>query len=348
MPPTDYGGLDGVGMNFRRLARRTGFGVIAIAVVLVSVWCAFAVWFRSGLHGPARGLLAALPVGLALFTVASLATRNRWRVLAADAVAVVVVLGWWVSIAPSNDRNWAPDIGRTATVTIDGDRLVVSNLRNFAWRSDTDFDQRWETRTYDLARVTDVDLIMSYWAGEAIAHTIISFGFGEGPRLAFSVETRKERGEAYSAIAGFFKEYELAIVAADERDIVRVRSNVRGEDVRIYRLRMTPDNARLLLRRYAQEMNDIARTPRFYDTLTANCTTLVFGMVQTIRPGLPLDPRVLISGYLPDYVYDLGATATNMPLAELRRRSRIHDAAALADEAPDFSVRIREGIPTPR
>jgi hypothetical protein len=221
-------------------------------------------------------------------------------------------------------------------------------VRNFTWRSDTDFDQRWEQRSFDLSRITDVDLIMSYWAGEAIAHTIVSFGFADGARLAFSIETRKAVGEAYSPIAGFFKEYELAIVAADERDVVRVRSNVRGEDVRIYRLRTSPADARVLLGEYVAEANQLAQAPRFYNTLTANCTTLVFGMVRVIRPGLKLDARVLLSGYLPDYVYDLGAVDTSMPLAELRERARIHGRAIRADADPDFSARIRDGIPVPR
>ena len=138
---------------------------------------------------------------------------------------------------------------------------MVKNVRNFTWRSDTDFDQRWEERTYHLSHVSDVDLIMSYWGGEAIAHTIVSFGFDDVPRLAFSIETRKESHESYSSIAGFFKQYELAIVAADERDVVRVRSNIRGEDVRICRLPMTPANAQLLLREYVKDVNDLAREP---------------------------------------------------------------------------------------
>src|SRR5215472_15565436 len=141
-------------------------------------------------------------------------------------------------------------------------RSKIVSLRNFNWPSETDFDPIWEQRTYYLSRVTDVDLIMSYWMGEAIAHTIVSFGFDDGARIAFSIETRKEAHEGFSSIAGFFKQYELAIVAADERDVVWVRSNVRGEDVRIYRLRMTPDNAQLLLREYLAEANELARAPR--------------------------------------------------------------------------------------
>jgi Domain of unknown function (DUF4105) len=188
---------------------------------------------------------------------------------------------------------------------------------------------------------------MSYWMGEAIAHTIVSFGFADGSRLAFSIETRKESHKGFSSVAGFFKQYELTIVAADERDVVRVRSNIRGEDVRVYRLRMTPDNARRLLREYLEEANELARSPRFYNTLTSNCTTLVFEMVRVIHPGLPLDARVVLAGYLPNYAYAVGATDTTMPFEKLRELSRIHDKALRADADPKFSVRIRDGIPAP-
>ncbi len=294
-----------------------------------------------------RDLLAGATFLLAAVTVGCLATSWRWRAFTFYAAMIAVILVWWSTITPSNGRDWSPDVARSFTGTIDGDRLVANNVRNFTWRSDSDFDQRWETRTYNLAHLTDVDLIMSYWGNEAIAHTIVSFGFDTGPRLAFSIETRKERKEAYSTIAGFFKQYELAIVAADERDVVRVRSNVRGEDVRIYRLRITPANARLLLREYVEQANDIARRPRFYNTLTANCTTLVFTMVRFIHPGLPMDYRVLLSGYLPNYAYSLGATDTTMPFEQLRDLSRIYDKAIRADADPDFSAKIREGIPRP-
>jgi hypothetical protein len=268
-------------------------------------------------------------------------------VFAVYAASFALFLTWWATIKPTNDRNWAPDVARTVTATIDGDRLLVKNVRNFIWRSDTDFDQRWEQRTYGLSHLTNVDLIMSYWAGEAIAHTIVSFGFDDGARLAFSIETRKESHEGYSSVVGFFKQYELAVVAADERDLARARSNVRGEDVRIYRLRMTPENARVLLREYVEEANSLARAPRFYNTLTANCTNLVFDMVRVIHPGVPMDVRVLFSGYLPNYAYDLGATDRSLPFEKLRELSKIHDKAALADADANFSARIREEVPVP-
>jgi hypothetical protein len=335
-------------MGFMRLLRGAGFVLLALVMILVGAWCSIAIWYQCGAGEPLRGFLTGTAAILTLIAVACLATRRRWLIAGMFSASVAAFLAWWTTILPTNDWDWAPDVARTVTATIDGDRVVVNNVRNFTWRSDVDFDQHWEQRTYYLSYLTDVDLIMSYWMGEAIAHTIVSFGFDNGERLAFSIETRKESDESYSSIAGFFKQYELAIVAADERDVVRVRSNVRGEDVRIYRLKMTPENARRLLREYLDEANDLARTPRFYNTLTSNCTTLVFDMVRIIHPGLPLDARVILAGYLPNYAYAVGATDTSMPFEKLREFSRIHDKAARADVDPDFSEKIREGIPVPR
>jgi hypothetical protein len=332
----------------RRSVRWIGFSLLAIAMFFIGVWCSIAIWYRYPGGEAVRGLLAAATLAFAVLVVACLATTRRWLALGVYAASFALILAWWATIRPTNDRNWAPDVARTVTATIDGDRLVVENVRNFTWRSDTDFDQRWEQRTYNLSHVTDVDLIMSYWAGEAIAHTIVSFGFDDAARLAFSIETRKESQEGYSSVAGFFKQFELAIVAADERDVVRVRSNVRGEDVRIYRLRMMPKNAQVLLREYVEEVNELARTPRFYNTLTANCTNLVFDMVGAIHPGMPMDARVVLSGYLPNYAYDLGATDTSMSFEKLRGLSKIHDKAVLADADPNFSASIRQGVPAPR
>src|SRR3954452_14912465 len=329
-----------------RLARWTGFALLAIAILSIAIWCSFAVWYRCGVGEPVRGFLSGAAVVFALVVVAALVTPRRWLALAVYVASFALFLAWWATITPTNDRNWAPDVARAATATIDGDRLVVKNVRNFTWRSDTDFDQRWEQRTYSLSHLTNLDLIMSYWAGEAIAHTIVSFG--DGARLAFSIETRKESDESYSSVAGFFKQYELAVIAADERDVVRVRSNIRSEDVRIYRLRMTPANARVLLGEYVETANDLARAPRFYNTLTSNCTTLVFDMVRVIHPGVPMDARVLLSGYLPNYAYDLGATDTSVSFERLRETAKIHDNAVQADTDPLFSARIREGIPVPR
>jgi hypothetical protein len=334
-------------MRLGRLARYAAFVLLAVAVLLIGSWCSGAIWYRCGCDGAVRTLLAGAAAFVSVAAALCLATRWRWRVIAVYGLAVGALLLWWTAILPAGSREWAPDVTQNATAIFDGGSVVVSNVRNFTWRSETDFDPAWEQRSYVLSQITEVDLIMSYWMGEAIAHTIVSFGFDDGDRLAFSIEIRKEANEVFSPIAGFFKEYELAIVAADERDVVRLRSNVRGEDVRIYRMNVNRDSAQRLLRLYLEEANSLARTPRFYNTLTSNCTTLVFDMVKIIHPGLPVDARIILSGYLPNYAYEMGATNTHMSFDRLRELSRIHDNALRADADPNFSAKIREGVPPP-
>jgi hypothetical protein len=334
-------------MRGARVARSAGLVLLALVMVALGAWCALALWYRCGDQEPWRSLLAGATATVTLVAVAGLARPRWWRPVMVYGIVVALVLLWWATITPTHTRDWAPEVARSVTATLAGDRVVLRNVRNFTWRSDTDFDSRWEERTYALSHVTDVDLLMSYWMGEAIAHTIVSFGFDDAPRLAFSIEIRKEAQEHFSALAGFFKQYELALIAADERDVVRVRSNVRGEDVRLYRLNLAPSQAARLLRVYLDEANTLARTPRFYNTLTSNCTTLVFDMVRSIHPGLPLDARILFSGYVPNYAYEVGALDTRLTFARLRELARIHDKAVQADADPRFAERIRAGVPVP-
>lgn len=305
----------------------------------------------------------------------------RALIISCSLIAIILVAAalWWRSITPSNDRDWAPDVARmttgslslathsgkratietssTAPLASDATELVtLHNVRNFTWRSETDIDERWETRHYDLAQLSSVDLIVSYWTIPAIAHTLVSFGFDDGRHVVFSVEIRKEKGEEFSEIGGFLKRFELSVVAADERDIIGVRSKVRDEKVFLFRTQLNAADRRALFLAYIEEANTLAATPRFYHTLTANCTTIVFGMMQRIIGDLPWDYRLLASGYLPNYVYDLGGLDTRYDFATLERmgyvsrrvNAALSDAAAAdAKEASgvEFSRVIRVGIP---
>jgi hypothetical protein len=328
----------------RHMVHWMGSVLAGLTMLLAGLWGALAIWLRLVPVSPLREMLAGGLLLLAITAIVCLALR-RWRVVALYGVCFAAVFGWWAALQPSNDRAWSDDVALTAAGTMNGDRLDMRNVRNFLWHSDADFEPQWEKRSYDLNALTDLDLIMSYWSGEAIAHTILSFGFSDGRHLAFSIEIRKEKSESYSALAGFFRAYELSFIAADERDVVGVRTNVRGEDVRIYRLRVTPAEARALLLEYVTEANDLARTPRFYNSLTTNCTTQIFRMVRVLRPGVPLDYRMLLAGYVPDYIYDRGRMNGSMSFEALRDRSHIRGKASSSD--PDFSRRIRDGVPAP-
>jgi hypothetical protein len=261
------------------------------------------------------------------------------------AIAFAALLVWWWQILPSNNRRWADDVAQMTTGVVEGDRVTLRNVRNFDWRSKTDYTQRWETRTYDLRRLTSLDMILSYWSMPAIAHVLISFGFDDGEHVVFSVEIRRERTESFSEIGGFFKEFELSVIACDERDVIRVRTNVRGEDDYLYRIRMPVADIRSLFLAYVSQANDVARKPRFYNTVTANCTTIIYHMVKRIVGHLPLDYRLLLSGYLPGYVYKVGGLDTRHSLEELRALGRITERAQQSDRRPTFSADIRAGIP---
>ena len=333
--------------RFRRSTRlRMSLLIAAGALVgLAAIWAAFAIGYRA--PGPAgvRAMLVVLWVVFALGVLFSLLRHDvRWS-LAAFTVAFVLVLAWWRSIEPSGGRVWADDVAHTLTARVDGDHVVLDGVRNFEWRSDDDYTVRWETREFDLERLDAVDMILSSWGRPSIAHMILSFGFSDGQHLAFSVEIRRERGEKFSELAGFFKQFELSIIAADERDIVRVRSNVRGENVTLYRLALDARRRRALFLAYLDEANRLAATPRFYDTITTNCTTLVYTLARPIVGHLPLDRRLLQTGYLPAYLERLGGLQPDIPLATLAERGDITQRARAADASADFSHDIRIGVP---
>ena len=314
-------------------------------VCLLAAWGAFALWFQV----PGGWVLESLAVGLWIaFTLLILVVLWRGRLamgVVSFAVAFAVLLTWWLLIQPSNNRLWADDVAQRTTGIVAGDHVTLHNVRNFDWRTKTDYTQRWETRTYDLRRLNSLDMILSYWSLPAIAHVLISFGFDDGEHVVFSVEIRREKTESFSEIGGFFKEFELSIIACDERDVIRVRTNVRGEDDYLYRLRMPVDDIRSLFLAYVSQANDVARKPRFYNTITANCTTIIYHMMKRIVGHLPLDYRLLLSGYLPGYAYKVGGLDTRYSLEELRVLGRITERAKESDRRPTFSADIRAGIP---
>ncbi len=317
-----------------------------LCVFLLAAWGSFALWFQV----PGGLLLQGLAVGLwVIFSLVVVVALWRGR-LAVGATSFAVVfaalLFWWWQIQPSNHREWADDVARMTTGVVEGDRVTLHNVRNFDWRTNTDYVQRWETRTYDLRRLESLDMVLSYWSLPAIAHVLISFGFDDGEHVVFSVEIRREKTESFSEIGGFFKEFELSVIASDERDVIRVRTNVRGEDDYLYRIRMPVADIRSLFLAYVSQANDVAHAPRFYNTITANCTTIIYHMAKRIVGHLPLDYRLLLSGYLPSYVYKIGGLDSRFPLEELRTRGRITERAKKSDRSATFSADIRAGVPS--
>ncbi|MCA0274369.1 MAG: DUF4105 domain-containing protein [Proteobacteria bacterium] len=321
--------------------------VLVVAIVLSTAWAALALWYRLPAPDLAKALVACLFVLLGLAAAIGLFTVWRVHALALFVIGFATVLVWWNTIVPSNHAEFAPDVARQVTGARDGDVLTLTNVRDFDWRSNTDFTERWTTRSYDLSKLKTLDLFMSYWAGPEMAHVIMSFGFEGGEQLAWSVEVRRQNGGQFSPIADLFKANPLVIVAADERDVVGVRSNVRGEDVQLYRLNVKPSDARALLLGYVADANALAETPRFYNSITTNCTTVIFKMMRAVGDVSPFDWRLIVNGYLPEYAYARGALDGSLSMQELRSRSHIAQRALAVGLTDDFSRDIREGVPQP-
>jgi Domain of unknown function (DUF4105) len=322
----------------------------ALIVLAITGWGALALALVGPRGDKGRLVLAALYGMAGLAAVVALVLHRGVRfALPVFAVALLAIGLWWSGLRPSNERDWQPEVARLAYATIDGDLVTVHNIRNFDYRTETDFTPAYYVRTYDLNKLDSADLVAVYWMGPAIAHLFISFGFDDD-HVAVSIEARKEKGEGYSSAKGFFRQYELYYVVADERDVIRVRTNYRRdppEDVYVYPLRGPRENIRRLFLEYVRKMNALHEQPEFYNTLTTNCTTAIL-MNTRVNPGsLPFSWKVLLSGYTPAYVYEAGRMDQSLPFEELKRRSLVNAAAQAADQAPDFSRRIRAALPRP-
>jgi uncharacterized protein DUF4105 len=316
-------------------------------VALPAVWGTLALWFQMPGGRAAKWAAVTLWTAVSAAVVIALWQDQFTLALPLFALAFAALLLWWHRLRPSNDRIWAGDVARMTNGTVDGNRVTLHNVRNFEWHTPTDYTPRWETRSYDLDRLVTADMIISYWTPRrAIAHMLISFGFDGAEHVVFSVEIRRERDESYSEIGGFFKDFELSIIAADERDVVRLRTNVRREETYLYRLRLPLPAMRSLFLAYIAEANRLVEVPRFYHTVTVNCTTLVYHMMKRILGRLNFSYRVLFPGYMPEYVYSVGGLDRRHSLEELRATGFISERARKADQSESFSADIRQGVPS--
>lgn len=319
--------------------------VAAVLVLIAGIWGALAL----AIAGPPKPLLRyALAGGFGLATLAALLAlvlgRRRRDALLLHLLLFAAAVVWFFSLEPSNQRDWQADVAVLPYAEIEGDFVTVRNIRNFAYRSEFDYTPAYYDKRFDLRQLDGVDLGAVYWMGPAIAHIFLSFSFADGEHLAISIETRKEKGEAYSTLKGFFRQYELYYVVADERDVIRLRTNYRKdppEDVYLYRLAGREQNARNIFLGYMKRINALRARPEFYNTLTTNCTTAIWHHSQVNPDHLPLSWKILASGYLPEYLYEMGRLDRNVPFDTLRQAAYVNPRAHAADAAADFSRRIR-------
>jgi len=318
----------------RALVGLVFIGLLAWMMASIFFFPVGPLWLRAGCS-------VLVPIG-AIIAVIRLQPR---RVPVVILAAFVVVLGAWLAIPASNDRDWQSDVASLPYAEIQGDHVTVHNVRNTEYRSETDFTVHLEDRELDLSRLRSLDLFLVYWGSPSIAHTIMSWGFEGDQYLAISIETRKEKGEEYSPLRGFFRQYELFYVVADERDVVRLRSNYRGEQVYVYRLDVPPEGPRILLLRYLEAVNQLRERPEWYNAFSHNCTTTIQHLAGPYERRSWWSWKLFLNGYLDELAHEIGAIDQSMPFPELKALSLINERATAANDDPRFSVRIREGLP---
>src|SRR5438309_4019658 len=311
-----------------------------IAAVVCVAWAFGALYFDFPTARTFTAILFVLVLIMAIIFV-----RGKLLKLAIVFGAFALVALWWLTLKPSNDRAWQPDVAQTASAEINGDEVTIHNVRNCDYRTDTDFTPHCETRTVRLSQITGMDVAINYWGSPWISHPIVSFQFADALPLCFSIETRKTIGQKYSALAGLYRQYTLIYVVADERDVVSLRTNYRREDVYLYRTLASPAQARERFLEYIKAMNMLHEHPRWYNEVTANCTTSIRTQ-RSVNERAPWDWRMLINGKADELLYERHAIATGgLPFSELKQRSLINKRARAVDKDPDFSRLIREELP---
>jgi len=310
---------------------------------LLIAWATLAIYYSNL---PTAELRLGFAAAFAVFAIWALWLSRQRRMSVVFLVMFFGVVGWWISISPSHDREWRPEVAVMPRAFVDGDRVRITGVRSFDYRTRNDFTVRYEEREVWLSHLIALDFYVSYFTEGPVGHTFVSFIFDNAPPLAISIETRPEVGEGFAPVASLFKQFELIYVVGEERDVVGVRTNHRREPVYLYRLNASADDARRLLLVYLARINELADQPEFYHLLTNSCTINIVRYANAAGRRGRFDIRHLLNGLIDSYLYHSGRIDTTLPFDELRRRSLINEAAQAADGTVDFPQRIRASLPT--
>ncbi len=324
-----------------------GLMFLGLLMIIVSSWGTLALVYAESYNEMIRyGFAAAFGLASLVSVVLLGSRRLRWKALGGYTLLFMLFMFWYGTITPSNDRVWQEDVALLPYATQQENLITVHNIRNFDYRSETDYTAAYYDKTFDLDKLEGVDVISVYWMGPAVAHVFLSFSFAGDEHLAVSIETRKEKGENYSTLKGFFRQYELYYVVADERDVIGLRTNYRFnpvEDVYVYPMSGTVEDARRLFLTYIEKINGLKETPEFYNTLTTNCTTTIWLNAQVNIDRIPLSWKILVSGYVPEYLYENGRLhAEELTFPQLRESVHVNERALESGIVDDFSECIRK------
>lgn len=274
------------------------------------------------------------------------------RILAALLFVLVVGSIWQLTRTPKSEATWLPEQSRVARAAIEEGVVTIQNVRDWTYTSEGPASEDWQTQTIRTEDIAGAWFYIEPFASwKAVGHTFLAFELADGSTIAFSVEARREVGEEYSAARGLLRTYELTYQWGTERDFVTRRLVYLNHPLRLYPLTLSPEASRALFVSLATETNTLADTPRFYNTLGANCTNVLAHIVNQHYLGtLPYDLSWNLTGYADTYLMKEGlievteSVDATMKAYDLTPH-RDFVAKEYATTSPAFSRFIRSMLP---
>jgi hypothetical protein len=282
-----------------------------------------------------------------LIGVAALALVLTWWgrlvwLLSLAAFGILIAQVWFAFLPASNDRDWAPELQYGVTADVSGSTVQLHHIRNFAWTRDS-FAPAWEEMTVDADQITSVDVFTSVWGNPWIAHLMVGFGFQDGQHVVFSTEIRRTRDESYSTLGGLVRQFELVLIGADERDVIHLRTDERDEHVSLFPLTLPPEQRKALFLGFVHLGNSLAAQPQWYNTITANCTTVPWRLARSLGDPLPLDWRLIATAKIPGYLHDRGVLRPDLPLDQIEAQAALPVFGPMPADGAAYSRAIRAG-----
>ena len=317
------------------------------AWTLVGLWALYlfgAFYYDLRLGLPA-GISAILFAAIVLLIIGRL--RSYRRVLALLGLCGLVT-AYWLTLEPSNDRDWVPDKARLAHAEFDGDLVTIRDVRDARYLGISRSEPEYLDMQVDLSKVTGADLMLCFWGSEHIAHPMLSWRFEDGRPFTISIETRNRKDRGYSTVAGFYRQYELMYVVCTDRDAVLRRAihEPEHDQVYLYKLNATPSEARRMLKSYLDSVNDLYENPRWYNTLTSNCmSNISIHVLASQDYPMPWNWAYVFPGRLDRALYKNGRLLTDIPFDELKTRGHLNERATAIGRVDDFWRQVRKGVP---
>lgn len=322
----------------RRALRFLGLALAVLAAAITLYWF----WLAVGVHLAGTELMVARGaiIAAALLCWALMGQGKLLWLLVLTALGIVVAQVWFAYIPARGDRDWATELEHGVTADVTGSTVLLHNIRNFDWTR-TSFTPAWEERSVDADQITSVDVFTSVWGNPLIAHLMVSFGFADGQHVVFSSEIRRTKDEEYSTLGGLVRQFELVLIAADERDVIHLRTDARDEQVSLFPLTLPPEQRKTLFMGFVQLGNDLAAQPQWYNTLTANCTTVPWRLARSLGDALPLDWRLVATAKIPGYLHDRGVLRPDLDLTQIEARAALPVFGPLPADGAAYSRAIR-------